>query len=253
MVHLDMLEQASLSGCQEAEPDPGLRRAGGQGRASILQLPKSLGLTGGGGRGSGFFSLVPAMRPCFAGSWWPVTHLSHGDKAPGSARLGRSAPMPRNLESGCAWALGVSPPWCPERGWHVTCVGGHRGDRGWWCPAPTPRCPVFRAQLAPWALSEQTRMPCLLLPCWAAAGVSLPPCPPETGLHRRRQGRRGGRLTHTSMHRIYFSSHFNLAGDPGGGGAHTLGAANTFQPSSWPILTNAAIVPMYAHAAAPIP
>lgn len=143
MVHLDMLEQASLSGCQEAEPDPGLRRAGGQGRANILQLPKSLGLTGGGGRGSGFFSLVPAMRPSFAGSWWPVTHLSHGDKAPGSARLGCSAPMPRNLESGCAWALGVSPPWCPERGWPVTCVGGHGGGAvggGAQLPPPDALC-----------------------------------------------------------------------------------------------------------------
>lgn len=248
-----MLEQASLSGCQEAEPDPGLRRAGGQGRASILQLPTSLGLTGGGRQGSGFFSLVPAMRPCFAGSWWPVTHLSHGDKAPGSARLGCSAPMPRNLESGCAWALGVSPPRCPERGWPVTCVGGHRGAVGGGAQLPPPDAlclgPSWRR--GPCQNKPRCRVSCSL--AGLLLGCRCRPALPRQGHIADARGGGGGRLTHTRMHRIYFLSHFNLAGDPGGGGAHTLGAANTFQPSSWPILTSAAIVPMYAHAAAPIP
>lgn len=49
------------------------------------------------------------------------------------------------------------------------------------------------------------------------------------------------------------NTHFHLSKGAGGGGAHTLGSANTFQPSSWPILTRAAIMPMYAQAAAPIP
>lgn len=47
---------------------------------------------------------------------------------------------------------------------------------------------------------------------------------------------------------------FTVPEVPGGGnGAHTLGSANTFQSSSWPILISAAVKPMYAQAAAPIP
>lgn len=34
---------------------------------------------------------------------------------------------------------------------------------------------------------------------------------------------------------------------------YTLGAATSFQPSSWPILNSAAVMPMYAQAAAPTP
>lgn len=49
MAHLDMLEQAFLSSCQEAlSQSQFCGRAGGQGCASIPRLPKSLALTGGG-------------------------------------------------------------------------------------------------------------------------------------------------------------------------------------------------------------
>lgn len=56
-----------------------------------------------------------------------------------------------------------------------------------------------------------------------------------------------------NIHRILFKGYFHLPKVEGGSGAHTLGSANTFQSSSWPILTRDAAMPMYMQAAAPIP
>lgn len=68
------------------------------------------------------------------------------------------------------------------------------------------------------------------------------------------QRREEGWETHTKK---YTQNLFLVVSEPARGSGrrrdYTLGAANTFQPSSWPILTSAAIVPMYAQAAAPIP
>lgn len=85
-----------------------------------------------------------------------ATCLSHRDKAPGPACLGCSAPVPKNLESGPAWALGVSSTCCwlwggSQRRDGLGPVGGLQGGLGvgWGCTAP-----VFRAQPAPLALPE---------------------------------------------------------------------------------------------------
>lgn len=97
---------AFLFSCQEALSQF-CRKPGGR-AASIPGLPKSLGLTGSAGESL----LLVLPWPCPAGSWWPVTYLSEGDKALGPGHFGLSAPMARNLESGCAWALGVFSSSC---------------------------------------------------------------------------------------------------------------------------------------------
>lgn len=136
-------------------PEAALWKAGGQGCASILRLPKSLGLTGGSRQGSGFFSGPPPRAPALqAPGGLSATCLLHGEKAPGPACQGCSAPVPKNLEYGCAWALGVFSTCCwlwglPREGMACDLQGGYRKGCGGRCPAP-----VFRAQLVPLALPE---------------------------------------------------------------------------------------------------
>lgn len=59
---------------------------------------------------------------------------------------------------------------------------------------------------------------------------------------------------HTRTHRVYFQPHM-CPPVPGlaVGGGHTLGLGKSCQPSSWPILTRAAMVPRYTQLVAPIP
>lgn len=222
MAHLDMLQQAFLSGCQSTEPEPVPRHAGGRGRAGIPRLPKSLGPTGGGRRGSGFFS-GPRHRPLLCRllvAYQPPVAWGQGSWASPSGVLCSNA-----QESGVRPCVG---PGCvfhmllalggrrPGRGWPVTCRGRCRKGCGGRCPAP-----AFRAKLAP-----QARSP---------AGL-----PRARHCHPAHQGRgfipenrRGGE---GDAHKEYTQNLFSVASEParglGGGRRATPWAPRT--PSSPP-------------------
>lgn len=124
-------------------------------------------------------------------------------------------------------------------------MGPHASAGPWPVPVPTALAALQGLRLR-WE-QTQTLYP-LLPPQTAQASLTGP------GLACRLGSRGGGKgHEHTDVDGVYFQAHLHLPEAAGSAGAHTLGSANTFQPSSWPILTRAAVTPMYTQAAAPIP
>lgn len=131
--------------------------------ASILGPPASLGLTGG--RACEAESLFSRWRrgplPCRL----PVARHPpvppDGDGAWGPGCLGLSAPVPRNLEMGRAWGLGVFSTCCwlwgkAQRGAGLRAAGGPQ--EGLWAAGPSPPQPPHCQSPRPFA--ENWLRPC---------------------------------------------------------------------------------------------